>query len=179
MKLCIICKERTSYCKNKCARCYYAVRKGSRSLFIRARESNFIKNGVYYLGNKFIVDKDDFEKFKYICWWQNGNGYARNNRIGYLHRAICPQFKWVDHINRDKLDNRKCNLREGIYLNSLNRVNKIPLPICQQKSGAWYGRVTVENKRYYITTNKNKNIVKEKVIKMLKHFNRLQFYSKI
>jgi hypothetical protein len=31
----------------------------------------------------------------------------------YIHNLICPQWKQVDHINRDGLDNRRCNLRDG------------------------------------------------------------------
>ncbi len=63
------------------------------------------------------VDLDDFK------WSNNGNNYAARNgsdrsRI-YLHRVILQRIigrdmlpgEEVDHINRNKLDNRRSNLR--------------------------------------------------------------------
>lgn len=175
--ICIICKERRAICKQKCQRCYYAVKRGSKSRFVLLKEQNFEKYGKYYLGKKFLVDEDDFEKFKGYTWWDNGNGYARNEKLGYLHRIIHPTPEYVDHINRNTLDNRKKNLRNGKYINSLNIGKKFSLPIFQHPSGLWYGRPVIKGIRYYITANKDRKIIKKKVIKMLKKFNRLQFYK--
>ncbi len=67
-------------------------------------------------GRKAIIDKDDYHKVKGYKWYFNSNGYARatrNYKRFYLHRIITGANKneQVDHINRNKLDNRRKNLR--------------------------------------------------------------------
>jgi hypothetical protein len=78
-------------------------------------------------GEPFYIDLEDFWKVKNICWNQSDTGYIIsdiNNKRTRLHRFImnCPDGMDVDHINHNKLDNRKNNLR--IVTRSQNHMNK-------------------------------------------------------
>ena len=85
------------------------------------------ENGEYYLmeldnDNITIIDKDDYEKVSKYFWRVNDSGYAihvfTDGSSIRLHRLILDlgindksNNVVVDHINRNKLDNRKHNLR--------------------------------------------------------------------
>lgn len=68
-----------------------------------------------------IVDDDDYEWLQQWRWYLHPGGYAQavpEKSISFLmHRVILEHHEinlsglFVDHINRNKLDNRKSNLR--------------------------------------------------------------------
>ncbi len=68
-----------------------------------------------------LIDAEDFERAGHINWYKDTNGYVcKNKYIGNgkwkglkLHRMIieAKDGEIVDHINRNRLDNRKENLR--------------------------------------------------------------------
>ena len=74
-----------------------------------------------------LVDRADRELVSGFTWRLIGNGYVMTQRgklYLYLHRLIAgagPE-ELVDHINRDPLDNRSCNLR--IASKSQNGANR-------------------------------------------------------
>jgi hypothetical protein len=85
-------------------------------------------------GKFAIVDDEDFEWLNQWKWQYDSHGYATRKLwiIGgkgktekiYLHRLIMdnPTNKEVDHINRNKLDCRKSNLR--LVTHSQNLLNR-------------------------------------------------------
>lgn len=82
-------------------------------------------------GKYALVDDEDFEYLNQFKWFIQSNGYAgrdiggRKNKTRVLmHRLVndTPDDLVTDHINRNKLDNRRQNLRSVTQKkNSRNR----------------------------------------------------------
>lgn len=122
-------------------------------------------------GEPFKIDKEDFDKVKTYCWCKNSKGYLVCRREGkyiLLHRLItnCPDDMVVDHINHDKSDNRKQNLR--ICSLSQNAQNSISLLLSgivfDESKRKWIakhkGEVIGEYKSYYEAINEKRRHLK-------------------
>lgn len=118
-------------------------------------------------GEEIIVDNDVAEKIKHRRW-SIGHGYAVSN-IKYtmvrLHDVVMamdheekPDGYYVDHINQDKLDNRRCNLRfvtptessQNLPLRSVNTSGYTG--VSQTKEGRWKAYITIDKKRIALGT---------------------------
>lgn len=88
----------------------------------------------YYVCKTYIIDAEDYPEVSKYKWVTDKSGYAKSVNEGiYLHRLLlnAKLGQQVDHINLDKTDNRKENLR--ICNNSLNSSNRKP-----------YGRLNIK-----------------------------------
>lgn len=96
-----------------------------------------------------ILDKEDFEYFSQWKWYCSFYGYAVRGKtingkrtIVYLHREILQTKKnqEVDHINRNRLDNRRKNLR--ICVRTDNRQNTTKFKGSSKFWGVYWNKQT-------------------------------------
>lgn len=88
-------------------------------------------------GKYAIIDDEDFDFLNQFKWYCSFYGYAvrdvggrKNKKCIFMHRIInkTKDNEITDHINRNRLDNRRCNLRtvtsrENIINRGLNKNN--------------------------------------------------------
>ena len=101
-----------------------------------------------------IIDTEDLPKVKYIKWKLSNSGYAMNtpkykgSNI-YMTHVILGTDDFVDHINHNKLDNRKCNLRVATKSQNQMNVNYIGV---YQKKDKWVAKIKINQKQIYLGT---------------------------
>lgn len=99
-----------------------------------------------------IIDAEDYEQISKYKWWLSPQGYAVRKSKGktYMMHRILTQAKgdeYVDHANRQKLDNRKTNLR--LCDQSYNMANmKIPFNNTSGYKGVAYNKNEKKYKAY-------------------------------
>jgi len=85
---------------------------------------------IFVKGKSVIFDEEDMDLVNAHTWSLAGGSITKyaatlgpNRKLLYLHRLIigAQQGQEVDHINGNKLDNRRCNLR--IVSSSFNKLN--------------------------------------------------------
>jgi hypothetical protein len=116
------------------------------------------------------VDDEDYERINKYNWYFN-NGYASRQtrertklKRVFMHRFVmgCEKGKVIDHINQDRLDNRKSNLRVcSQKQNVCNQKGRIPAKfkgvhnsMQNLKRYGWMAIITTKNKSLYLGTFK-------------------------
>jgi len=113
---------------------------------------------------KAIIDKDDFNKIK-DSKWRYGNGYLRESKTNeFLHQRIMgnkPGFV-IDHINLNKLDNRKSNLRYVTKRqNAQNNNGKGYWKLIKNGLTYWRAEIAINGKRINLGSYKSEREAKE------------------
>lgn len=121
-------------------------------------------NGKRGSGKFSLIDDEEYNKVSRALWSVNGSGYATAFLDGVsisMHRLImnAPAGMQVDHINGDKLDNRKCNLR--LCTKSQNQANLrkyknngIKYKGVEKKIGGWQAKISQHRHPFYLGTYK-------------------------
>lgn len=96
-----------------------------------------------------IVDTEDIDKVRYTKWRLSSSGYAMNTPKfsggnKHMSREILGTTEFVDHINHNKLDNRKENLR--IVTRSQNQMNVNYKGISRMASGKFVAHIKLNQK---------------------------------
>ena len=112
------------------------------------------------------MDDADYRRVRRHRWWRAGPGYAatqvRDPVTGrwitlYLHRFLlgAPAGRWVHHRNRDRLDNRRANLRAvSPAENAAARVKRRSASssrfkgVSRTRGGRWRVAITAAGRRH-------------------------------
>ena len=123
-------------------------------------------------GHVAIIDDDDYERVSQYSWCYHSNGYAARGYwkdkklvVEKMHQLImgrAPIGMEIDHINGNRLDNRRCNLRfvthqQNIF-NTKRRIAAVPGVnpskykgvTWRNDRGKWRSTITVNGKRLYL-----------------------------
>jgi hypothetical protein len=117
-------------------------------------------------GQFALVDDEDFDFINQWKWLVDSKGYAvrheprQKGKIRkwiYMHRLIncTPKDKFTDHINHNKLDNRKNNLRTVTHQKNLFNLNLAKNNTSGYRGvtwakGKWQTQIMLNKKNFYL-----------------------------
>lgn len=132
-------------------------------------------NGTYGIGycsntgSPFYFDMRDFEAIRWLTWFEHVDqtGYhtliARQND-SHVKMSHLLGYKHYDHIDRNPLNNRRCNFREATYADNArnrtiqkNNTSKVTGVSLNKKDGLWIARIQVDDNRKYLGYFYNKD----------------------
>lgn len=119
---------------------------------------------LYYKDREILIDSEDLPKISKYSWCISKTGYAVANinyKVTKLHRYLLDlenPKKVADHINHNKLDNRKFNLRicnntQNTRNSSLSKNNSTGvIGVSVRPSGRYRARIMVDRKEIALGT---------------------------
>lgn len=105
-------------------------------------------------GIKITLDLLGYFVYQAHTWDINTYGYlyrkSGENKTKLLHRQLmnAEDKTLVDHINRDTLDNRLCNLR--FATKAQNAINRLVEGVRQRSANCWQARLRVDGKEVHL-----------------------------
>ena len=134
-------------------------------------------SGEYGIGwtsntnQEFYFDLEDYDKIKDYCWSEHilTNGFhkleafnPKTKKVISMHALL--GCKFYDHIDRNELNNRRCNLRPATHQeNSCNKslasnnTSGVSGVFYSNTHKKWIARIGVSNKRIYLGVFNNKD----------------------
>jgi hypothetical protein len=121
-------------------------------------------------GGVCLIDEDMLEELQKYKWHVTSNGYARANfsKRGFvlMHQLVLKDVKPPlirDHINRNKLDNRRENLRATSLRGQGLNNGRIPKGYYWREARqAWVVRFTINRQLKYFGQYYNEEAAKQK-----------------
>ena len=107
-------------------------------------------------GKSTLVDNEDYNDLSRFNWRINAHGYAKNDKVGLMHRYLLsvPKNKVVDHINGNPLDNRRINIRiceqSENARNQKIKKSKYKGIYFDKRSNKWISRITLNYKGIHL-----------------------------
>ena len=111
-----------------------------------------------------LIDTDDWDRLLKMDIGRislNSEGYPRcfyKNRMIKIHRLINLNYSMIDHINHDKTDNRKMNLRTvSQQQNCMNRITRSTYKgiSFHKRNKKFEARITINGQIIYIGSYEN------------------------
>ena len=166
----LILKSSLTHGLTKSCGCYNVEKFIERVREITHKTNKYDLSGEYGIGwtsntnEEFYFDLEDYDKIKDCCWRINSDGYIIgrfNNKDVMIHKVIMnlvsDNSKEIDHKDRNKLDNRKDNLRvASTRQNLLNKnlssknTSGITGVSFRKKQKTWIARISVNEKPIWL-----------------------------
>ncbi len=164
------------YIKGYCRRHSYQIKKYKQIIKTHYDKNEIVKRKKYAeillynrkreVISKAIIDLENIEKCKKIRWFSGAKGYVMGgiNSIHLSHFIMNHKSNrriYVDHINRNPLDNRKNNLRLALPRENIinrNRKGNVTkfIGVYSNSKNRFKVLISVNNKRIYLGNFKTK-----------------------
>jgi len=125
-----------------------------------------------------FIDDEDYEWLNQYKWQLTDTGYAKmalKGKTKRMHRFIMkePDGLQIDHIDGNKLNNQKSNLRFATKsqnaMNSKNRINTTSkFKGVSKWRNKWFVKIQLNKKQYYLGVFKDENEAAEAYNKVAK-----------